>query len=190
MKTTTDIMIKIGAFEMTLTDLPISEHDIESFLVTEPPVKSRKTRTMTKKLLNGGRGIALAPNTVAVIPQRQGYLTDQVVSILHRSNHKKGLKLNQILTRARKVFPKLTQKSLAGILTALNNDGRVRRTGKAGSYQYKHPLGLAAKARTFNMESTYEGGGDLDDQPVIMPGQSDFIVPAEQLVSEEFDHVV
>jgi len=185
MKTTTDIMIKIGAFEMTLTDLPISEHDMESFLVTETPVKSRKSRksrTMTKKLLNGGRGIALAPNKIAVLPQRQGYLTDQVIAILHRSNHKKGLKINQILTRARKVFPKLTQKSLAGILTALNNDGRVRRTGKAGSFQYKHPV--IRKNSTFNMETSM---GDYDDQPLVT--NDDFVVPADQLVSEEFDQV-
>ena len=184
MKTTTDIMIKIGAFEMTLTDLPISEHDVESFLVTETPVKSRKARTMTKKLLNGGRGIALAPNKVAVVPQRQGYLTDQVVAILHRSNHKKGLKINQILTRARKVFPKLTQKSLAGILTALFNSGRVHRTGKAGNFQYKHPV--LRKNSTFNME-TYDGRGDYDDQPLVT--NDGFVVPADQLVSEEFDQV-
>ena len=180
---TTDIMIKIGAFEMSLTDLPISVQDLESFNVVATPTQTRKPRTRkrTKTLLNG-RGTALAPNKVAVTPQRQGYLTDQVIAILHRSNHKKGLKINQILTRARKVFPKLTQKSLAGILTALFNQGRVHRTGKAGSFQYKHPV--VRNNSTFKMETNM---GDYDDQPLVT--NDGFIVPADQLVSEEFDQV-
>ena len=91
---------------------------------------------------------------------------NQVISILHRSNHKRGLVLKQIHERARKVFPKLTQKSLAGVLKVLYDHERVFRTKtKGGKFRYKHPQ-HASGSFTWNQLND-QGRGDYDDQPII-----------------------
>jgi hypothetical protein len=154
---TTDVTIKIGALEMTLTNLPVTTEDVLSPVVTTVPVtprrtrKTRKTRTPRTKVLtnvldmdshsnyNGARGKDLGTRNIAVVGK--GTLQDQVIAILLNSTHKRGLISKQIHERAKKVFPKLTLKSLAGVLKVLHDQERVFRTKtKGGKFRYKHPV--------------------------------------------------
>ncbi len=179
---TTDIMIKIGAFEMSLTDLPITAEDMIMPVVTTTPArntrkaKARKTTKVVNTVLdmdshssyNGARGKDLGSRKIAVMGK--GTLQDQVIAILHRSNHKRGLELKQIHERARKVFPKLTQKSLAGVLKVLHDQERVFRTKtKGGKFRYKHPQNASGNFTWANLNNP--GSGDFDDQPAIIDGE-------------------
>ena len=182
MNKTTDVTIKVGALEMTLTNLPVTAEDMLAPVITTTPAKPRKTRK-TRKITkvvntvldmdshssyNGARGKDLGSRKIAVIGK--GTLQDQVIAILHRSNHKRGLELKQIHERARKVFPKLTQKSLAGVLKVLHDQERVFRTKtKGGKFRYKHPQNASGNFTWANLNN--QGGGDFDDQPTIIDGE-------------------
>tara|TARA_Y100000310_G_C20474016_1_gene711489 strand:+ start:357 stop:917 length:561 start_codon:yes stop_codon:yes gene_type:complete len=180
MKQTTDVTIKIGALEMTLTNLPVATEDMLVPVVTATPApsirKPRKTRKTRKTKIvstvldmdshssyNGARGKDVGIRKEPIV---RGTLQDQVIAILHRSNHKRGLVLKQIHERAKKVFPKLTQKSLAGVLKVLYDQERVFRTKtKGGKFRYKHPQ-QASGSFTWQQLNN-QGRGDYDDQPTI-----------------------
>ena len=178
MNKTTDVTIKVGALEMTLTNLPITTEDMIMPVVTTTPARNtrkantRKTTKVVNTVLdmdshssyNGARGKDLGSRKIAVMGK--GTLQDQVIAILHRSNHKRGLELKQIHERARKVFPKLTQKSLAGVLKVLHDQERVFRTKtKGGKFRYKHPMNASGSFTWAQLND--QGRGDYDDQPTI-----------------------
>ena len=108
MNKTTDVTIKVGALEMTLTNLPITTEDMIMPVVTTTPARNtrkantRKTTKVVNAVLdmdshssyNGARGKDLGSRKIAVIGK--GTLQDQVIAILHRSNHKRGIELKQI----------------------------------------------------------------------------------------------
>ncbi len=182
---TTDVTIKVGALEMTLTNLPVTIEDVLTPVVTTTPVtptrrrktrKARKTRTPRTKVLtnvldmdshthyNGARGKDAGPRKIAVLGK--GTLQDQVIAILANSTHKRGLICKQIHERAKKVFPKLTQKSLAGVLKVLHDQERVFRTKtKGGKFRYKHPMNASGSFTWQQLNN--QGRGDYDDQPIV-----------------------
>tara|TARA_R110000824_G_scaffold169965_10_gene347190 strand:+ start:2646 stop:3191 length:546 start_codon:yes stop_codon:yes gene_type:complete len=180
LNTTTDVTIKIGALEMTLTNLPITEELIVAPVITETPVRRRRkkakttvkaTKSMAASLdrlvldmdpreYNGARGADTTPRKI-IVPK--GLLQDQVLAVLLSSKHKRGMELKQLHERVRTAFPKVTMKSLAGVMKVLHDNERVFRSKvKGGKFKYKHPQNAAGSFTWLNKTNA----GTLDGEVV------------------------